>query len=354
MPPAWTFALVIIAFGVINYVALVSIFSESLPAPPPVSAPSANFTAAECGESELHRRLARELDQLAAHANRSAIAAAKGNDSAPIKSCAVAIFGQVKNLGKDQAEHLATNVIEPLAESCREISVFLHTYALDSITNPRNNEKNVPINVTKGCMEIFKAFATAGATISGVEVSPTSTALSAFRKMDYYILRGRPWPGNVSIQNFILQLYSLDRVSELWWPNRDSYQAVVYMRPDLDFFTKLNVPFPVQNGTLYAPDFHEWGGINDRFASGDPQTMDHYGHRFRYYEEWNRRTKWPKPNQTLLPLLFHAETYLKTIVNMLGLKYEPLKGFRFGRVRANGLVNKFDQELIPGKESSST
>lgn len=201
--------------------------------------------------------------------------------------------------------------------------------------------------MTRTCSAIFGAFADAGATINGIEVSTISSGLAAFRNIDYYLLRGRPWEEDISVRNFLLQLYSLERVSELWWPHRNAYDAIIYMRPDMDFFTKLKAPFPLKNNTLYAPDFHEWWGTNDRFAIGVPRVMEVYGHRFRYYEEWNRGTKWPTgKEENIYPFVFHAETYLKSVMEMFGFKHEPLKGFRFGRVRANGELHYMDQSLV--------
>ncbi|KAI9033096.1 hypothetical protein DFJ74DRAFT_650610 [Hyaloraphidium curvatum] len=186
----------------------------------------------------------------------------------------------------------------------------------------------------------------AGVRVAGVEFSSREAGLAFSRAPEYYLQRGEPWPYNprVSLVNFLLQQYSLDRVSELWWPHRSRYAVVAYLRPDLFFFNPLPVPEPVENATLYAPDFDTWGGINDRFGFGTPWTMDHYGHRMRlaeaYFREVPPRRGGIKNYKKMVWAdgSMHSETFLRETMRMCGVRYAPIQNFTFGRVRAHGAV----------------
>ena len=77
------------------------------------------------------------------------------------------------------------------------------------------------------------------------------------------------------------QLNSISVVTDLWRSAETRYDAVVYLRPDVLY----NCPFPVktlenlEDDTVYVPDFHEWSGVNDRFAMGKPHAVVHWGNR---------------------------------------------------------------------------
>ena len=85
----------------------------------------------------------------------------------------------------------------------------------------------------------------------------------------------------MSIRNLMCQLNSLAEVTALWRGSNRTYDAVLYLRPDVLF----NCPFPVdvldtlQDSTVYIADFHHWHGYNDRFAMGAPQVVGNWGDR---------------------------------------------------------------------------
>ena len=84
-----------------------------------------------------------------------------------------------------------------------------------------------------------------------------------------------------SVHHLLCQLNSVAAVTRLWRAAGTAYDAVVYLRPDVYF----NCPFPVDvletlaDNTVYVPDFHHWGGLNDRFAMGKPRVVEHWGER---------------------------------------------------------------------------
>jgi hypothetical protein len=85
-----------------------------------------------------------------------------------------------------------------------------------------------------------------------------------------------------SIQNLFCQLNSIHQVTALWQRTRREYHAVLYLRPDVLF----NCPLPIDvldnvvNGTMYVPDFHHFGGLNDRFLMAKPHVAANWGNRW--------------------------------------------------------------------------
>ncbi|KAI9018336.1 hypothetical protein DFJ74DRAFT_729348 [Hyaloraphidium curvatum] len=255
--------------------------------------------------------------------------------------CALCFFGQLKNLNASHAANLADNVLAPLAARCGRLDAYLHTFALDSFDNPRNGERQARLDVAGSLRVLKDGLAAAGVRLLAASFSTREEALAGFRSLDYYLIRGDPWPttGGRSMRNFLLQQHSLDRVSELWWPRRADYGAVTYLRPDLWYDTPLPVP-DVAPRTLYAPDFDSYSGVNDRFAVGTPEVMDLYGHRMRLAELYLHHSVPSVVNESqgYYEGSLHAETFLKAVMNLKGIEVRPLQGFRFGRLRAGGKV----------------
>jgi hypothetical protein len=130
------------------------------------------------------------------------------------------------------------------------------------------------------------------------------------RPLRHYLSRGDPWTNDgVSMFYLLRQLYSLDRVTQMWdIQTMDSYYGVVYLRPDLMF----QVPLPLSTIVelrqtlmanddiiIYTPGFDATGGLNDRFAIGHPAAMRAYGRRMRdiedYYRAYPTGTLWSEP-----------------------------------------------------------
>lgn len=251
--------------------------------------------------------------------------------------CAMVFFGQVKNLEPEHVENFAENILEPLMNRCATVEAYLHTYSLTSFTNPRNSEKDVPLDTVGSLELLLDKMDETGVYFVDASFSLTEQGLLAFRSLDYYLQAKDPWGDNprISMTNYLLQMYSLDRVSELWWPYRKRYSMVVYLRPDLIYRNPLPIPDRIEEDTLYAPDFDIFFGYNDRFGLGTPKVMDVYGHRMRYIEAYFN----PPPHAKRPPSFrksLHAETYLKFSMTYHGFVYQPLKSFNFTRLRATG------------------
>jgi hypothetical protein len=98
------------------------------------------------------------------------------------------------------------------------------------------------------------------------------------------------------VQAYLQQLYGLRRCDAIRIAHQRRtgarYDWVVRCRPDLLF----EAPVPDLRGLdpryVHVPDFHQFEGVNDRFAVGNPENMTIYMNKFDdfhdYVEKWSR------------------------------------------------------------------
>lgn len=225
------------------------------------------------------------------------------------------------------------NVLQPLAEAGYEIDIYLHTYKwYKTYTNLRSNEIGLLLKNTN-----YKLLNPRRAIVENQE--------QADNEIDFHTYRsnGDPWVDDcksekeawITHSNHLRALWSLKKVTGLWQSSARSYDAIIYLRPDVRFKTKFDVAWieAVRRGTVFIPDFHVYFGSNDRFAIGSPSDMGIYGNRFDGAFEYSRK----KP--------LHAEGFLTDYMYSKGIKFECVP-FRFQRVRANGVTCEADLNVL--------
>ena len=148
---------------------------------------------------------------------------------------------------------------------------------------------------------------------------------------------GDPWPENpTSLRNFALQLRSIAVVTRLWLRRAASYRFVLYLRPDVLFDTDLDLPRlapTLREYTIATPAWHQWGGLNDRFAFGAPIAMMAYALRGARIPEYVCGGRKP-----------HSESFLAWYFEQQGLE-NMNSSVVFRRVRAGGLVEDDGPEV---------
>ncbi|DBA72335.1 TPA: hypothetical protein ACH3X2_010576 [Trebouxia sp. C0005] len=113
----------------------------------------------------------------------------------------------------------------------------------------------------------------------------------------------------------------------MWTASDNKYDIVCYLRTNLWFFNLLAISelstAQQHKDHLYTPDFHMWGGLNDRLAFGVPQVMSIYGNRLDMAKSYAKEH----------PL--HSETFLKAAMQQADVECS-FSSIRFARVRATG------------------
>ena len=254
------------------------------------------------------------------------------NSSSPHRRGHIAIcfFGQVKNFSA-VLPSLEEFVFAPLRAQGLTYECFAHTYNIEQITNSRNGEFNAPTH-PDSIIQLRRSCAPAPVTLKFTAPEEVDQRHS----LSEYFLPGHPWnASNMTQISFIRQLASLKFVTQMRQRHGADFEYALYLRPDTRFFTPLHVNTSMSETDVVTPDFHEWGGRNDRMAYGRIQAMDIYGMRFDYIPMFWRL----HPTLHLL-----AENYLATVLEDHHLQAQ-LTHVRFARVRANGMMNPLDAQL---------
>ena len=105
------------------------------------------------------------------------------------------------------------------------------------------------------------------------------------------------------------------------------YDWVIRSRIDVEYVPSLPSGDYTQD-FLYLPNFHHFGGVNDRFAMGSSKLMDKYLNIIDIYNE--------NPKKCL-----HAECFLKYCLDYQKVPFK-LIDIRFMRVRDDGQKMKHD------------
>ncbi len=230
------------------------------------------------------------------------------------KRICICFFGLLKSL-KYTINSIHNNILRELIINGYYINIYLHTYDLKTLTNKRNNEKDIKLNVND-----YKLLEPDFLSIT------SQSAFDSILNLSRYLIKGDPWPENpkVSLLNLLRQLNSLNVVTKMH--SSKNYLIYLYLRPDIKYLNKfdVNIIRNYKKNELYTPSWGTFGGLNDRMCLGDKQTILKYGNRIAYAANYSKTNK------------LHSETFLKNVMSGHVIKDIKLKAHR---VRANGNVS---------------
>ena len=226
-------------------------------------------------------------------------------------------------------ESVNRHIFQPLIDAGITYDVFLHTYTYNRpYENIRAGEHNLQLN-----NNLWRLFNPTQSILEDQDSVDTHLNLQSYRT------HGNPWAnedgnGFQTLDNHIHALWSLQQVTQLWIPTQHIYDAILYIRPDVRFFTSLQPAWiqDLSKSTISIPKFHLIDGVNDRFALGHPSVMKLYGMRFYQAKEYS----------SVAPL--HSERFLSWILNKhaIHITYIPIK---FRRIRADGTICEGDKNI---------
>lgn len=153
-----------------------------------------------------------------------------------------------------------------------------------------------------------------------------------------------------SVKNILCAQYSQEEVFKLLtdYAVEESvlYDTILAVRPDTAMLTPIDLPLhlsKIKNMTrqgkriIYTPDFHQWGGLNDRLAFGNIAAMEKYLLRGRAWTKFDFKKNKQNPETFLLHMMKTNN------VNTMS------SSTRVVRVRANGKVTSMDREIERSK-----
>lgn len=249
-----------------------------------------------------------------------------GNHTCRICVC---FFGLVRHYDM-VAQSVQRHIFDVIEAANYTFDIYAHTYRINSVYNKRNGELGISVDPES----LQRLLPQAEIIYDYTEAADSSMDIS------HLLMNGDPWPDNpgTSVKFFVRQLYSLHRVSQLWKHRMKEYDYCVYLRPDVMFISDLDL-FQNQrqlNDTFVGtPNWHKWGGLNDRFAYGVPNAMQLFGTRFNllpYYVMVYHKAP-------------HAEKFLKFFFRKKRLN-KVWSYTMFQRLRADGRVDARDKGMI--------
>jgi hypothetical protein len=225
-------------------------------------------------------------------------------------------------------ESIEQYIFQPLRQAGIEYDTYVHTYRLfRPYSNPRAGEISLQLKNT-----LYKLLKPTQEIVENQDTVDYQLHLEQYRTL------GNPWfdDGNtfITFDNHIRALWSLSQVTKLWKDSKQTYDFIVYLRPDVLYVSSLTKQLfeGLNRTTIRIPDFHLHKGCNDRFAIGHPNVMYIYGNRFQGALEYSKKH----------PL--HSESYLAYTLQNMGIQIQNIR-FRFRRVRADGTVARSDLNL---------
>ena len=243
---------------------------------------------------------------------------------------AICFFGLTRKL--DLTIGTINAVIAKLKLFC-DVTIFLHTYNLSHIRNKSwSGNETAPLRIFEW-QDLKPHFA--------ISTDQTDFDLSA--DFEQYTSNGDAWNDNfASMRNLIRQLNSLKIVTDMWRSNEIDFDAVIYLRPDMQYeaFDGLQsaVEDVIKNPTaIYVPAWPtslppNW--INDRFSICGKFSAIAYGTRLEYAELYSKQKA------------LHAEQLLHFVLKKQKNKYDVKAMCWFARrLRANGKVFWKDNNL---------
>lgn len=234
---------------------------------------------------------------------------------------AICFFGITRNLRQHTLNSIEEFLFASAAAADPGFRRFGHFNLVQRVSNPRSGEENVPIN-----SEEFKLLKCDAVSCTDQESLDRRLNFSEIERF------GDSWEDNFnSLRNLVRQLYSLNEVTRLLTESGERFDLVVYSRPDLRFTARVEMTL-VRPRTLCTPWFARGGGLNDRFALGDFETMAHYGRRYSLMRQYCEETGRP----------LHAERFLFWCARKHRLRNRYLMNVAFHRVRADGRVARPD------------
>ncbi len=140
------------------------------------------------------------------------------------------------------------------------------------------------------------------------------------------------------VQPYLQQLYGLKKCNRLRLDYEKKmnihYDCIIRCRPDLMFVKPVDDLFVLDLSYIHVPDFHQFDGINDRFAVGATDHMNIYMNKLdefhTYVEEWFKYS-------SEVPAV-SAEMFTSGQLRNYNIPVRP-HPFRFNRVRDYGVKN---------------
>lgn len=190
-----------------------------------------------------------------------------------VKSCAIVLFGLYKNVSTTWPS-VYKNVVSQ--DECESYDIYTHFYTdVKSTSNHRNNEHNVSIDSMQTVLQHLGSanYAMIRDIFYDSSLESEVNLVWVDNAFDSYNNHHK------SIRNMIYQATSLKFSCELMKHSHRPYSRYIFIRSDLFVWDNVLYPSMVKPHEVYVPEWHSWGGMNDRFMISDKLGANMYCQR---------------------------------------------------------------------------
>ena len=225
-------------------------------------------------------------------------------------------------------------IFDVLKKNKVEYDVYMHTYRLDISENSRTVDSNtVNFDSYKLLNPTYFIWDNQDEIIKNINLN------------QYHVGRD-VWNNNYqTVDFFVLAWYSKYIITKKLKKNikkGKKYDAVLYIRPDVKFLQSFNFAWlsTIRNNSNIAiiPDFHHWGGYNDRMLLSNTKISIRYGFGFKKIIEYTALKKIKKK-------YIISEHFNRFLLQKLDVKIMPVFFF-FKRIRPNNTIAREDEKFF--------
>jgi hypothetical protein len=236
-----------------------------------------------------------------------------------LKIC-IMFFGLLRRLDITLLS-IRKNIFIALEKQGIDYDIYVHTYKINKLNNPRAGENNIKYNNNQ--ILLFKHPSTKIKVDDQDEVDK-------ILQFDKILIKNNPWPediSKISMKNLIRQYYSLKSVFNMVKNENKNYDGYLFLRPDMIYLNPIIINprmFPINKHLFFSSQLNTYTGVNDRFCLTSHYGAEIYSSRLdEVYDETN----------------IHSETFLKKHLLKYNMQLFPLKIIAY-RVRTNGTIIK--------------
>jgi hypothetical protein len=212
------------------------------------------------------------------------------------------------------------NILEILKKKNINYEIFMHTYKVsNTYTNHRAKEKKIKLDFDQ-----YKLLNINNFIWDNLEDVKKNINFESYRK------RGDPWSNSGSkdfqtLDNFILSLYSKNKITQEFKSKLEKFDYVIYLRPDVLYVKPIDVSLfkLIKKNIGLIPNFHHNNGYNDRMFISNNKNAIKYGSFYKELLNYSKKK------------IAFSEKFNKDMLTQYNIKIK-LIDFPFRRVRANG------------------
>lgn len=225
---------------------------------------------------------------------------------------ALIFWGLTRSL-KYTIESIQQNILNVLSNNKIKYKIFMHTYKIEGLySNKHAYERPIKLDPFE-----YKLLNPDYLILDNQEKIIQSLNMEKYKK-------GRdPWNNNYqTLQNYILAMYSKNKVITTYQKQLKGFQYFFFLRPDVLYLKPFDIKIlkKINNSNCLIPNFSHNGGVNDRMFISKTNNGIKYGKIFQELDNYN---------------FLHSETVLKEYLKQKNIDI-ILIDFFFTRIRANG------------------